>query len=160
MQGDGRAARRWKSPDYWKCSAFASSKAKPRTPLNCRSPCRVGVAQVFLADSSSAWLPCALHRAGLSGCKFSVRLRLGGFRICLRQLCKRCLSVLQLLFHLAGSFLQLWLLQGGGLQCSRQRRVRVPAVLPGFSHAAAPWLCCSFIPSQRLHALLRRGQTL
>lgn len=123
LSKEGRAARRRKSPDYWKYSAFASSKAKPRAPLSCRSPCRVGVARVFLADSSSAWLPCALHRAGPSGCKSSVRLRLGGFRICLRQLCKRCLSLPQLLFHLAGSLLQFWLLQGGGLPCSRQHRV-------------------------------------
>lgn len=36
--------------------------------------------------SFSVWLPCALHRAGPSGCKFSARFRLGGFRICLRQM--------------------------------------------------------------------------
>lgn len=82
-----------------------------------------GVAQVFLAGCPSAWLPCASHRAGPGGCKFSARLRLGGFGICLRQLCKRCPSVPQLLFQLAGLLLQLWLLQGGGLHCSRQGRV-------------------------------------
>lgn len=80
-----------------------------------QSPCRCGVAQVFLADSSSA-----LHRAGPGGCKFSMRLRLGGFRICLRQLCKRCLSIPEPLFHLAGLLLQLWF--GREVVCSAPGR--------------------------------------
>lgn len=109
--------------------------------------------------SSSAWLPCALHRAGPCVRKFSVRFRLGGFRICLRQ--TSVCPTAPVPCWLAS---QLWLLQGGGLQCSGRagwHSMRLPAVLPGFSHtAAAPWLSCCFISSQRLHALLRRGQTL
>lgn len=131
---------------------FASSKAKPRAPLKCRVLAGCGVAQV-LADSSSAWLLRALHRAGPGGCKFSMRLRFGGFRICLRQLCERCLSIPQLLFHLAGLFLQLWLLQGGGfavLQAGQGDTVWA-AALPGFSHShSSSMACCCFSPSQSI----------
>lgn len=112
LSKEGRAARRQKSPDYWKY--FASSKAKPKAPLSCRRPCRV-----WHRWHRCFWQAVPVPCTGLA----LLDARLEGFRICLRQLCRRYLSVPQLLFHPAGLLLQLWLLQGAGWQCCRQGRV-------------------------------------
>lgn len=101
LSKEGRAARTQKSPDYWKYSHLHPAKPNPGHLWAAGVLAGCEVAQVFLADSPIVWLPCALWRAGPGGCKFSVRLRLGSFKICLKQLCKRHLSVPQLLFPLA-----------------------------------------------------------
>lgn len=139
---------------------FASSKAKPRAPLKCRALAGCGVAQVFLANSSSAWLLCALHRAGPGGCKFSMRLRSGGFRICLRALWEMSVRP-------TAPVPSCWLISpalafAGRWFCSAAGRAgwhSVSSTARLFSSHSSSMAHCCFSPSQRLHALLRRGHT-
>lgn len=76
------------------------------------------------------------------------------------ELCERCLSIPQLLFHLAGLFLQLAF--AGRWFCSAAGRAgwhSVSSTARLFSSHSSSMAHCCFSPSQRFHALLRRGHT-